>query len=134
MTREGALACVKGKMYTADEVKNLIRQIETPVMYSPRVLAKGDIFATKDTLGKPRPYVIIKVLSDTVIAIPTSTTNDSLCLRQSRSRFLKDGWFSKQFVTVHKDYAMQRWTGVYANPKGLNKAIKELKEYLNNTI
>lgn len=135
-TRAETLANLNKSNYSKSEVTHLLNHITRLEKEDdkPRYIKKYDYFVTKDSNGKPRPYVVIKVLQDTVIAIPTSTTEDSLNLMESRSRFLGDGYFGKQLVTVKKDVVMERFAGVYDNPKLVRKAIKAIKEYLNSNL
>lgn len=134
MTKEGTIACLKASNYTQMEVRNLISQIDIGKKYvKPNYLKKGDLYI--ETVGvKQRPVVVVKVLEECVVGIPLTTLDHSLCLSASRSRFGRDGWFTKQLVTSTKEFAMDNFGGVYDNPKLLNKACKALKEYANSVL
>ena len=108
--------------------ENLITLIE-----KPKYIKKGDVYVVS-VGGKKRPVVVAKVLEDTVIGIPLSTTEDELNLCKSSSRFLGKGWFSKQLLSSKKTFALENWVGIYDNPKLLNKAISKLRIFYNNIL
>lgn len=143
MTKEGVLACLKGNNYSAAEVKRLIESIDVREKYArPLYLKIGDIYLNDGAGGglnkagfpKKRPCVIISVKDDIVHSIPLTTCDNGLALTKSNYRFGKEGFFTKQIITANKEYALNNFAGVYDNPKRVRKAIKELKEYLNNEI
>jgi len=140
MTKSGAIACLKANSYSAADVKNLINQIEEKeFVRRPQYLKKFDIYLNdcgggKNSHGLPkmRPCVIIKVLDDCVLSIPLTSVENSLALCQSKYRFGNQGYFTKQVVTVPKEYAMMNYAGIYDNYKLVNKAVRELKQFLND--
>ena len=142
MTKGGAIACLKASSYTAQEVKNLINQIEEKeFIRKPQYVKVGDIYSNDCGGGlnaqgvrKLRPCVIIKVLPDCVLSIPLTSVENSLALYESHYRFGRSGWFTKQVVTVPMEYALNNYSGVYDNPKRLRKAVSALKEFINNSI
>lgn len=144
-SKEQVLIGITKDRYSRAEVQHLINSIthiaadtkskeDWENERKPRWIKMHDVFTTKDSNEKYRPYVVVKVLEDTVVAMPLSTTEDSLSLCPSRSRFLKDGFFSKQLITVQKGLAEKRWCGVYDNPKLVRKAIRELKKYTQSVL
>ena len=146
MTKEGVLACLtkgaKTTTYTVAEVRNLIEKIEIKERYQrPQYLKKGDIFLNDcggglDIHGnrKLRPCVIVAVLENSVLSIPLTTTKNSLALCESRYRFGKEGYFTNQIITSTMEYALGNFAGVYDSPKRINRAVKQLKEFINNAI
>jgi len=142
MTKEGAIACLKGNSYSAAEVKRLIESIDVKEKYqAPKYLKVGDIYLNAigggvDKFGnlKRRPCVIVSVKEDIVLSIPLTSTENSMCLVESKYRFGRDGFFTKSLIAANKEYALQNFCGIYDSPKRLRKVIREMKQYLNNTI
>ena len=128
MDKFGAIACLKAQTYSLQEVKNIINNIDVKaVVRKPTHLIVGDIYVDNcnGNVLKPRPLVICKVLKDSVMAIPLTTSDTGLSLCESRSRFGRDGWFTKQLICCTKEHAMANFVGVYSNEKLLRKAIKK---------
>ena len=95
----------------------------------PTHLKKGDIYVDK-VGSKRRPCVIIKVCEEMVYSIPLSTTENSLNLCETKSRFLSDGFFSKSVACSTKEWASESFIGVYDNPTHLNDTIKLLRRVI----
>ena len=154
-SKEQTIESLKVKSYSYAEVKHLISHItcieegkdEIELMKQEIVKFKEDLLAerrpthlkTGDCYIQPcgtkrRPCVVVKVLEDVVLAIPLSTTEDSLNLYPSNSRFLKSGWFSNQLITTKKEEALREYCGVYDNEKRVRKVIKVMKEFVNNSL
>lgn len=130
-SKEEVLASIKNEAHSAATVKHLISGINTIQSHAPTKLRKGDvILSTSSSSEKRRPMVIVKVLQETCLVLPLSTTEDSLNLVPSTSRFFKEGFFTKQVLTVKLENAYKNFAGVYDNPRELNKAIREMKRYL----
>jgi len=126
---------LKVKQYGYNDVVEVLQSV-TAISNSkirPKELKKHDVIRTFE-VRKARPGVIIKVLEDVVIVIPLSTTEDCINLCESKSRFFGEGFFSRNFVVVCKDEAMQNFLGVYDNPKLVNQACKLLKEFTNKIL
>jgi len=104
---------------------------ESRVTNPPEKIKKGDvIIVTEGT--KTRPAVICKVLKNgTCIYIPLTSSENIHCLSYSKSRFFGEGCFSKSFSVCTEEFAIRNFVNVYDNMKDLNKAIKELKQFLN---
>lgn len=107
-------------------VTSVTMEIEPPKYYK-----KGDVIQFEAGL-KPRPCVIVKLEEEIVYAIPLSSTCDEINLCESRSRFFGRGFFSKTIVAIKTKYCNEHYLGIYDNPKLLNKAIKLLKQEINN--
>lgn len=99
----------------------------------PKYLKKGDVI--NNLIGnKVRPCVIIKVEKEQVYVIPMSTTDDHNKLCDAKSRFFKDGYFTKTLASINYDIAIKQYKGSYDNPKHLNIVIKQLKVKLNEIL
>lgn len=137
-SKEQIITSLNKTSYSKSEVQHLINSINSiQSLREPKIdyIKKYDYFLYESATNvKSRPFVVVKVLKDTVIAIPLSTTKDALNLIPSRSRILKEGYFSKQFLTVHKEVAIKNWVGIYDNTKLVDKAVKSLKEFLNSSL
>lgn len=136
--KEVVITSLNKSNYSKSEVQHLINSINSvQSIRDPKVdyVKKYDYFLYEAaTSSKSRPYVVVKVLKDTVIAIPLSTTKDNLNLMPSKCRVLKEGYFSKQFITVHKDLALRNWVVIYDNHRMVDKAVVALKKYLNESL
>ena len=143
MTKTGVLACLKANNYTQAEVKRLIESIditdsarkEIEDLKRPKYLKKQDVYS--GAIGKKqRPVVIVKIIKqkNIVIGIPLTTTENEMCLIRGNSRFFGSGYFTNHFVTCRYDVALENFIGTFDNPKATNRAIKKLKEFLNNNI
>ena len=122
------VANLSDKNYTKTEVTHLINSICFKVP-PPITFKRGDVIRA-DT-SKPRPTVIINIIGDLVYTIPLTSTEDSMNLCKSNSRFFnKDGkqmYFSHGILVYKIAYAMDNFLGVYDDNKSLRLAIKELK-------
>lgn len=130
-TKDEIIKGLNKKLYTATETAHLIRQIQTARVNPPSKFKKGDVIVVVDSGHKTRPSVIVKVYRDSVMSIPLSTTEDELNLVPYKSRFWGEGWFSKALVTTKKADAETYFKGVFDNNRGLNDAIKAIKELIN---
>jgi len=99
----------------------------------PKIIKKGDVVLVHQGV-KPRPCCVVKVVGDTVCYIPLTSSDNIHCLSESSSRFWGDGSFCKTFDICTLEYALDNFIGVYDNPKLLNRAIKELKEYITDML
>jgi|TARA_R110000782_G_scaffold80930_1_gene160114 hypothetical protein len=119
--------------YSKGEVKCFVTAVSSEGERKPSKLKKGDVF--KYHIGaKIRPVVICKVVGGLVLAIPLSTTEDNMNLCESKSRFFGDNFFGKQIVTVAYDHAMDNFCGVFDNNTSLNKAVRLMKQFYNETL
>jgi hypothetical protein len=117
--------------WAKSEVKNLITRASVRY-HTPERLKKGDVILVNPGIGKKRPGVIVKVMHDYVLVIPLSTTEDvrNLCV-SSGSRFFKEGFFSRDILSVPIDIAMGNFISIYDNMKAINNAIKEMKSLIS---
>lgn len=130
-SKEEVLASIPNVAHSAAQVKHLINGINVIQSHAPSKLRKGDvILSTSSSSEKRRPMVVVKVLQEVCLVLPLSTTEDSLNLIPSSSRFFREGFFTKQVLTVKLENAYKNFAGVYDNPRELNKAIKEMQKYL----
>ncbi len=123
---------LKVKNYGYNDVKDIlesITQIGTNKL-RPSVLKKGDCFRAF-TGKKNRWHVVIKVKQDIVIAIPLSTTEDCINLSSFSSRFFGENFFGTCLTTHCIEEATDNFGGILEDTKGLNNAIKLLKEFVN---
>ena len=93
-------------------VKYLINSINVEPNI-PMYFKKGDIILNE--VGYKRPCVVIKVEKDFLLTIPLSTTKDCLNLCKYKSRFLRDGFYSKSIVAIKTDYARNNFIGIFDN-------------------
>lgn len=127
--KKDILATITKQTYNQSEVRYLITSVKSEKVRPPTRLKKGDVVVVASGI-KTRPAVIIKVLKETVVVIPLSSTEDSLNLLPFNSRFFGENYFSKYLMTVTKDYATEHFVGVFDCNRDLNKAIKLIKEYV----
>ena len=122
--------------YVGSAIRKLITDIEedTTTRFCPEYFKKSDVIRICAPKNKPRPSVIIKVTSEYVISIPLTTSESIHCLAESKSRFFKDGCFTNSYEITPIEIARESFLGVYDNPKLLNAAIKELREFIKKNI
>lgn len=126
-SKSSVLASLDKETYGVAEVKGLIQKVTKHDDVYPLSLKKGDVYSI--IIGKKsRPTVIIKVLKDTVLSIPLSTTKDELNLCEYSSRFFGKGYFSASIITSKSEYAHSKFLGVLDNNRCLNNAINEMKQ------
>lgn len=96
----------------------------------PDRIKKGDVIVMAQG-HKNRPCVVTKILkNDTVVYIPLTSSENVHCLTPYKSRFFRDGWFSKCFDVCTHQVAIDNFVGVFDSPKDLNVAIKALKQFV----
>lgn len=134
MTKEEIIESIEvTKTYSGKEVRHLVHSCpERPCKTSPTQLRKGDVYRHNQMKG--RPVVIIKVTKDKVWGISLSTTQDSMNMCESNSRFFRGQYFCYGLHSAPIDYALENFLGVFDNNKSLNKAIKQLALNLNFLI
>ena len=126
---------LKVKQYGYNDVKGILESI-TAVGISkirPTTLKKGDVFRAF-TGKKNRHHCVIKVTKDVVIAIPMSTTDDCITLSPFSSRFFGENYFGTCLTTHCLEEALGNFCGVLEDIKSLNRAVKELKQFLNENL
>lgn len=121
--------------YLGSFIKKTILETDFKVLKEvqnlPTYIKKGDVIIVNEG-KKSRPGIVAKVLKDrTVVFIALTSTENVHCLSPSKSRFFGDGCFTKSFNVCTEEYAIQNFIGVYDNPKYLNIAIKELKQFID---
>lgn len=99
----------------------------------PTHVKKGDVFYSLAG-SKVRPCVVVKVLKDEVIFITLTSSDNSSALIPSKSRFFGEGYFGKTLSNAPIELVLNRFLGVYDNPKNLNLAIKEIKKYFIDNL
>jgi len=119
--------------YLGSFVRKMITDITVESKLTVEYLKKGDVLILKSQV-KYRPSVVIKVKETYVIVIPLTSSENEHCLCESKSRFLKDGCFGNNFEIVPMELAKASFVSVYDNPKLLNNAIKELREFIKKNI
>ena len=122
------------KLFTKEQVKELVTSVKTTGMIDGTAVSKikkGDVISLM-VAQKRRPCVVCKVEKQIAWYMSLSSTEDYMNVYPSKSRFLGNGWFSKQIGCCHVGIAMSNFIGVYDNPKHLNKAIKALKQEIQN--
>lgn len=138
MDKNSVIERLQNKNYSMSEVKHLIGTITRVEKNRPKFLRKNDVIIRVGSGGsqeaKKRPYVVIKVLEDKCIAMPLSTTEDELNLCESQSRFFGNGFFTSHIVTIKIEDALDNFAGVYDNPRLVNKAIREMKQFLTKSL
>lgn len=83
---------------------------------------------------KARPSIVIKAHKDYVISLPLTSSENPNSLCESDSRFFGKGFFCNTYAVTPTKYAFERFIGIYDNPKVLNNAIKELREFIKKNI
>lgn len=100
----------------------------------PKYIKKGDVIVLPQG-KKNRPTVVAKVLKDrTIVVIGITSTNNIHCQTPFKSRFFGDGCFCKGFDVCDEEKVIQNFIGVFDNTKALNQAIKDLKNFVGNSI
>lgn len=100
----------------------------------PSKIKKGDVFTSFEG-KKSRPCVVAKVLKNrTVLYIPLTSTENVHCMTPYKSRFWGEGCFSSAFSVCTEELAIENFIGVFESTKDLNKAIKDIKEFINNNL
>ena len=99
----------------------------------PNIIKRGDAI-TVYSGQKARPSIVIKVHKDYVISLPLTSSENPNSLCESDSRFFGKGWFCNTYAVTPTKYAFERFIGIYDNPKVLNNAIKELREFIKKNI
>lgn len=127
-TKEEIIEGLKSKMYSHSEVEEMVQSVSTKNI--PSRFKKGDVVVVASGY-KHRPAVVVKVHETTITLIPLSSTEDDLNLTPYKSRFFGEGWFGKYIITLGKEFAFKYFVGVFDNSRDLNKAIKAIKEYVN---
>jgi len=119
--------------YVGSAVRKMISEI-TDGRVPPEYFKRGDIIRVHMPSQKPRPSVIIKVTTEYVISIPLTTDENVHCMLESKSRFAREGCFTNSYVVTPINVAKENFLGIYDNPKLLNMAIKELREFIKKNI
>lgn len=133
-TKQEVLDSIQNRTYTESEVIGLIHSIKNNSLFNnPSKILKGDIILLyNNTKGiKKRPAVVIKVLKETVVVLPLTTTNDHNVLMRFNTRFKEENYISKNMNTLTIEYAKENHIGIFENRRALNKAIKLFKEYVS---
>ena len=137
--KEEVLNSIENRRYHSNEVKNLVNSVRTSPNYldnmSPQYVKAGDIFIAQGG-AKKRPYVVISVREKQGIAItcPLTTTNDELAITPYTSRFLGEGWFTSQLVTVKLDFIKANFGGVLENRAVIRQFKKDLKQFYKGLL
>lgn len=137
-TKNSVIEKLQNKNYSMAEVRHLIGTITKVETNRPKFLRKNDVIIRVGSATraeqKRRPYVVIKVLKDKCLAMPLSTTEDELNLCESQSRFFGNGFFTSHIVTIKIEDALDNFAGVYDNPRLVNKAVREMKQFLTKSL
>lgn len=112
--------------FALSQVRHIVRAL-LPYMQdckTPINSKKGDVFQGTGVNGKPRPFVIVKVVKDGVYAIPLTTQEDEYTLISHDSRFMKPGFLANQLVFVKDDHVKKHFVCTFDDSRSLNKAAK----------
>ena len=121
------------KTYIGSYVISRINDVSAEDTYMPKYLKYGDV-VTVSIGAKSRPAVIIKIIENSVIAIPLTTAKNHNFLMESKSRFLKDGYFCNSYTVMSKDDAIEKFIGVFDDDKMLNEAVNQLGIFFMKTF
>ena len=130
---------VLDRNYTGVEVKHLINTVKTTVdgniSVSPSQVKQGDVFIAQGGT-KRRPYVVISVRKKEgiAIAVPLTTTNDELALTPYTSRFLREGWFTNQLMSVKLSFVIENFGGIMENRTAIRQFKKDIKQFYRGLI
>lgn len=120
--------------YMGSVIKKEIQQFslrQSKPINKPTYITKGDVIVAYEG-KKSRPCVVLKVLRDKTVLYCGLTGSDNVhCMSPSKSRFFGEGCFSKTFGVCTEEFAMENFAGIYDNMKLVNRAIKELREFVN---
>jgi len=123
--------------YLGSYIKDEIQKTDFKHLKSiqkPNIIKKGDCLIVQEG-AKTRPGIVVKVLSDrTIIYIALTSTENVHCLTPYKNRFFGEGCFSRSFSVCTEEYALNNFVGVFDDNKTLNKAIKDLKDFVNNSL
>lgn len=108
---------------------NFIEKISSSTWFKTTDIMKYDIISYSFS-GAPHPAIVYKVLSDTVLVIPFSTTKSTNNFDRIDCRLLADTcYISKTIFEVDKKIAIDMFIGVYPNKAQINKVFREIKEH-----
>ena len=124
--------------YLGNHVRQVLMESDFKVLkqnsHPPQYIKKGDVIVLPQG-SKNRPNVVAKVLKDrTVVMIALTSTENIHCQTPYTSRFFGEGCFCKGFDICTEEKAIQNFIGTFDNTKALNQAIKDLKEFVAETI
>lgn len=137
LKKELAEKFIATNSYLGSHIKQTIIQTnfkDLKEIQKPSEIKKGDAIINFEGV-KSRPCVVCKVLKDrTVLYIPLTSSENVHCLSESKSRFFGEGCFTKSISVCTEEFAINNFIGVYDNMPALNKAIKELKNYIQKHL
>lgn len=136
-SKQVVLNSITPRTYGYAEVKSLVNSVSVAVdssevavtKHKPPYPKKGDVFKMFTGM-KNRPVVVAKVLSDVVIGIPLSTTEDYLNLHGFKSRMFGENFLSKNIVVTSHQSVVENFIGVLEDPKNLNTAIRKMQDFI----
>lgn len=127
-TKQEVYDSVENRNYTQKEVKALIHTISNKELSNcVKTIKKGDVF-TNVKANKTRPFVVLKVFKERVLAISMSTTEDYMTVIPFSCRIFGDNYFSFNIQLVHVDEVRKNFVGVLEDKKALNDVIRIVKE------
>lgn len=123
--------------YIGSHIKTEIQKTDFKHLKSiqkPNVIKKGDALVVQEG-AKTRPAIVVKVLPNrTVVYIALTGSENVHCMTPFKSRFFSEGCFSRSFSICSEEYAIENFIGVCDNMKAVNQAIKDLKDFVNNSL
>lgn len=137
LKRELADKFTASTTYIGSHIKTEIQKTDFKHLKSiqkPSIIKKGDAIVVQEG-AKTRPCIVAKVLSDrTVIYIALTGSENVHCMTPFKSRFFSEGCFSRSFSVCTEEYALENFVGIFDDNKTLNRAIKDLKDFVNNSL
>lgn len=95
----------------------------------PETIQRGDMFLQR--IGtKFRPCVVIRVMEESVLYVPLTTTNNCNAIMECTSRFFKGSYFTNSVLTCPLDHVFSYFIGVYGRNSDIPKLKRVLKKYL----
>lgn len=99
------------------------------VKAKPTQIKKGDVFSGAGVNGKPRPFVVAKVVDNWCYCIALTTTEDEYALLPYTSRFYPvKGYLTSSLLIAKNEQVVEKFMGVLDDNRSINKAFKIICE------
>lgn len=131
-TKNEVYESVEDRIYTQKEVKALIHSIKETnkgAIYGD--IRKYDVFVSRSASNKSRPFVVLKVFGNRVLALGMSTTQDYMNMIEFEDRIFGKGFFNLNVIVFETEFVKTNFIGVFEETKKVNDCIKLIKETIN---
>lgn len=115
--------------YSKAEVLKLIKSVELEhEVVEVEEIRRGDVFWHKLVGGKRRPWIVLSVKSDIVLAVALSTGDSAPRMVQAKCRFWAGRWVGTTTTLVTADLAKQSVTRPYTDREHLREIEAHIAE------